>query len=131
LIRISWVYSSYGKNFVKTIANAAKIRDELKVVSDQVGAATSAHELAKWVVNNLEHLIGLKQTLHLTDAGEMSWYDFASFIAAKTNPNCRVSPILTQDYKTKARRPLNSRLFKQQSLPDWKQSTLTVLKNIN
>jgi len=130
LIRISWVYSSYGKNFVKTIANAARLRDELKVVSDQIGAPTSAHELAQWVCDHLDDLIGKKQTLHLTDAGEISWFDFASFIAAHTNPNCRVLPILTQDYKTKAQRPLNSRLFKQRTLPDWKQSTLAVLKNL-
>jgi dTDP-4-dehydrorhamnose reductase len=130
LIRISWVYSSYGKNFVKTIAAASKARPELKVVSDQVGSPTSAHELANWIVANLDQLMHKKQTIHLTDGGEISWFDFAKFIAHHTNPNCQVYPILTQDYKTKAQRPLNSRLFKLFTLPDWQQSTLSVLKKL-
>jgi dTDP-4-dehydrorhamnose reductase len=103
IIRTSWVYAPWGKNFVKTIAALAKDRDELSVVDDQRGRPTSAEQLAKTSIDL--YINGACGTWHATDGGECTWHEFASRIAAETNPACTVNPCSSDQYPRPAFRP--------------------------
>lgn len=106
LIRTSWVYAPWGKNFVRTIARLARERSELAVVNDQRGRPTSAEQLASLSWALLEH--GARGTFHATDSGECTWFDFASQIAARLNPDCEVSPCSSDAFPRPASRPAYS-----------------------
>jgi dTDP-4-dehydrorhamnose reductase len=124
IVRTSWVYAAEGKNFLRTIAQLAGERSELRIVADQIGAPTSAALIGDAVAGMLsegleslrERCAGAGGLVHLAASGETSWYGFACAIveglkargvavAAK-----RIVPIASADYPTKARRPQNSRL---------------------
>ncbi len=120
ILRTSWVYAPQGQNFLRTMLRLAGTRDEVRVVADQVGAPTSALNIAaaieKIARNLTEHpaddrLFGI---FHLTDGGETSWAGFAEEIFRLSRklggPAARVIPISTADYPTPARRPASSRL---------------------
>ena len=122
IVRTSWVYSMFGTNFVKTILNLAKTRDGLTIVSDQVGAPTWAFGLAGAIWRIVER--GMKETtLHWSDSGVASWYDFAiaiQEIAVEIGLLTRripIDPILTADYPTPARRPAFSALDLSETWP--------------
>lgn len=106
IIRTSWVYSQYGKNFYTTMVRLMQERDELNVVSDQIGKPTDANDLAKYIV----HIISSKDENYgiRNFAGNevMSWYDFAKKIAAENNFKTRIHPIPTSAYPTPAKRPM-------------------------
>jgi dTDP-4-dehydrorhamnose reductase len=112
VIRTSWVYSSFGHNFVKTMLRLGKERPELRVVYDQVGAPTYARDLAKAVLDiitkvekgevNRDLLYGI---YNYSNEGVTSWYDFAKAIFEISNIDCKVTPIETKDYPTPATRP--------------------------
>jgi dTDP-4-dehydrorhamnose reductase len=119
ILRTSWVYGTRGGNFAKTMLRLAAERDELRVVSDQIGAPTGAELLA----DATAHLIRSARpehsgTYHLAAAGHTSWHDYARRVIARARdagrpvrvPDERITPIATADYPTPARRPLNSRL---------------------
>ncbi len=123
ILRTSWVFSETGNNFVKTMLKLGQDREELRVVSDQVGAPTSAALLARatWAV--LEKIVNQPSArkefsgiYHCTCAGETNWAEFAQtiFLMAKARKLAlkveRVIPIASADYPTPAKRPLNSRL---------------------
>jgi dTDP-4-dehydrorhamnose reductase len=120
ILRTSWVCSPTGNNFVKTMLRLAGQRDEIGVVDDQCGAPTFAADLAKAIVSIGETLLtarerpSLSGVYHATGSGETTWYGFAQAImkasAAKSGPSCRVRPIKTHEYPTRAKRPANSRL---------------------
>jgi dTDP-4-dehydrorhamnose reductase len=124
IVRTSWVYAATGKNFLRTIARLAREREQLRIVSDQIGAPTSAAVIAdcvqKMLNGNLEsfrdHCALSNGVVHLTASGETSWYGFACAIVdglRKRGVNLTVDevvPIKTEDYPTPAKRPLNSRL---------------------
>jgi len=103
ILRTSWLYAPWGNNFVKTIARFAAERETLKVVSDQRGRPTSCEHLADASLKLIEH--NATGTLHVTDGGECSWYDFATAIAARVNPACVVEPCTSDAYPRPARRP--------------------------
>ncbi len=120
ILRTSWVYAAQGQNFLRTMLRLAGTRDEIRVVADQIGAPTSALDIAaviERIARNLtEHpaedrLLGM---FHLTDGGETSWAGFAEEIFRLSKrlggPTARVAPITTADYPTPARRPASSRL---------------------
>jgi dTDP-4-dehydrorhamnose reductase len=124
IVRTSWVYAAEGKNFLRTIARLASERSELRIVSDQIGAPTSAALIgdvaAGMLSEGLETLWDLcaraDGLVHLAASGETSWFGFAQAIvdgleargaALKVE---RIVPIVTDDYPTRARRPHNSRL---------------------
>ena len=120
VFRTSWVISSVGKNFVKTILRLAKTKDTLSVVSDQVGAATSADLIARTTIHYLTQQSQIKggDCFHLTASGSGSWFDVATYCvkkvvdsghAIKLNPE-HIMPISSADYPTKVQRPENSRL---------------------
>lgn len=100
ILRTSWVYGD-GKNFVRTIAKFGHERDELKVVYDQVGTLTSAEDLARTAVAARE----LQGIYHFSNEGVCSWYDVAMAVKREIGFKAKITPILSRDYPTKARRP--------------------------
>ena len=106
LIRTSWLYAPWSKNFVRTIANACKQKPTLKVVSDQVGRPTSSEHLADLSLRLLER--GATGIYHGSDGGQCSWFDFASEIARIINPACIVEPCSASDFPRPAKRPAYS-----------------------
>jgi len=115
IIRTSWVYSEFGNNFVKTMLRLGKERDELNIVSDQIGSPTYATDLAGTIldiVQNIEfkEISQATQIYHYSNKGEISWYEFAKEIFKLAKIDCKVSPITTEQYPTSAKRPLNSKL---------------------
>lgn len=103
IVRTSWVYAPWGKNFVRTIAKLASEKPELRVVHDQRGRPTSAEQLAAASLD-LYHT-GARGVWHATDAGECSWYELARLIAARVNPDCVVHPCASDEYPRPAFRP--------------------------
>lgn len=113
IIRTSWVYSKYGKNFVKTMLRLGKEKDEIKVVSDQIGSPTNAENLAQAVLEILPQLENKKLDIfHYSNEGECSWYEFAKEIMNYNNFIVKINPIPTSIYPTPATRPLYSVLNK-------------------
>lgn len=118
ILRTSWVFSPFGKNFVKTMIALGQSRDEICVVADQIGAPTSALDLAMAIKQICDHPDFFKKSgiYHITNSGEVSWYGFAQAIFSSLREKnfllkvASVEPIATSAYPTKAKRPLNSRL---------------------
>ncbi|MBK7405895.1 MAG: dTDP-4-dehydrorhamnose reductase [Phycisphaerales bacterium] len=102
-IRTSWVYAPWGKNFVRTIAGAAKSRPELRVVHDQRGRPTSAEGLARTSLGLM--LRGAAGMWHASDGGECTWFEFASEIVRLTGAACRVAPCTSAEFPRPAARP--------------------------
>lgn len=108
ILRTSWVYAPWGKNFVRTIASLAATRDSLRVVDDQRGRPTSAEQLA--ATSLALYLYGASGTWHATDAGECTWHGFASEIVRQLGLPCRVDPCGTGEFPRPAKRPAYSTL---------------------
>ena len=113
IIRTSWVYSEYGNNFVKTMLRLGKERDELNIVSDQIGSPTYATDLAEVIlkiINNTNYRNKKQSTeiYHYSNEGEISWYGFAKEIFELADIQCRVNSITTGEYPTPAQRPKNT-----------------------
>ena len=110
IIRVSWLYSEYGNNFVKTMLRLGIERDEINVVSDQVGSPTYATDLADVILKVLKY-INLKkenqitQIYHYSNEGKISWYEFAKEIFKIAKIDCKVNPIVSEHYPTLAKRP--------------------------
>ncbi|WP_150295309.1 dTDP-4-dehydrorhamnose reductase [Sphingobium estronivorans] len=146
VLRVAWVYSPFGANFVKTMLRLAGDRDELGVVADQVGNPTSALDIAESILKVATNMVAdgnptLRGVFHMTASGEASWADFAEAIfaasAARGGPSARVRRITTADYPTPAIRPANSRLdcgliakVHGVILPDWRGSLETVIARL-
>lgn len=139
IIRTSWVYSSFGNNFVKTMLRLGKEKDELGVIFDQIGTPTYAKDLAQTILSILPRLANENvETFHYSNEGVCSWYDFAKSIFELSDTKCKVNPIETKQYPTPASRPhyslLNKTKIKQTykiTIPYWKDSLqvcLNVLK---
>ncbi|MGZ8353100.1 MAG: dTDP-4-dehydrorhamnose reductase [Allosphingosinicella sp.] len=119
ILRTAWVYSPFGRNFVRTMLNAARTRGELNVVDDQHGNPTSALDIADGILAILrgwasEPALGLGQIYHLAGTGTTSWCGLARHVFAEAAalglPAAEVRPIRTEDWPTRAARPRNSRL---------------------
>jgi dTDP-4-dehydrorhamnose reductase len=103
IIRTSWLYGLYGKNFVKTILNKGKELGELKVVKDQIGSPTSAKELACHIFKiALSDEYGI---YHCSNNGQCSWYEFACKIIELSKLQCNIKPVTSDEFKTIAKRP--------------------------
>ena len=134
VIRTSWLYSSFGNNFIKTMLRLGNEKESINVICDQVGTPTYAKNLAKTCLEILSRHyssnISEKGNLyHYSDGGVASWYDFAISIMDLAGLNCEVKPIQTKDYPTLAKRPHYSVLNKEKiktdfniDIPDWKES---------
>ncbi len=108
IIRTSWVYSSHGNNFVKTMLRLMGERSEIKVVSDQVGCPTYAADLASailTIVSSLENGNPSYGIYHYSNTGVISWFDFATAIRDEAGLSCIVLPIPSSSYPTTAKRP--------------------------
>jgi dTDP-4-dehydrorhamnose reductase len=139
IMRTSWVFSSHGSNFVKTMLRLGKERDILNVVGDQVGGPTSASAIAGAVLTIVEALLkgSAGGIFHFSGAPAVSWAEFASVIMDQADIPCKINPILSVDYPTKASRPLNSRLdgytlFEEFNIsqPDWVKGLKCVLNEL-
>jgi len=137
IIRTSWVYSEHGNNFVKTMLRLGSERDELNVVSDQIGSPTYATDLANSILDIVKNKafkgVGQEtQIYHYSNEGEISWYEFAKEIFELADIQCNVTPITTERYLTPAKRPKNTLMNKDKiaetfsvNIPDWKESLNT------
>lgn len=113
IIRTAWLYSPYGNNFVKTMRRLGAGREYVNVVYDQVGTPTYAADLATAIVQILPQINkDTRGIYHFTNAGVCSWYDFARKVMEFSGLGCRVNPIHTFQYPTRARRPAYSVLDK-------------------
>jgi len=138
IIRTSWVYSSYGNNFVKTMLRLAKERDSLNVVSDQFGSPTYAHDLAKVILDILPKIENKDvKVYHYANEGICSWYEFAKAIFKINGIPMRVKPIPTEQYPTAAIRPpysvLDTSKIKNDfgiNIPQWEQSLNACMEKI-
>lgn len=138
ILRTSWVYSSYGNNFVKTMIRLGGEKDELGVVSDQIGSPTYAKDLAEHtlcIINNDNYKWSQGDVFHYSNNGSCSWYEFAEKIFEKTNISVKLNKLKTEDYPTKARRPKYSLLDKSKfentfniQIRDWYTSLIDMLK---
>ena len=111
IIRTSWVYSSYGKNFVKTMLRLMDEKTELGVVDDQFGSPTYAADLAKAILDIISHHSPLTThhgIYHYSNFGIINWFEFASAIQELSGKKCRIYPIPTSQYPTAASRPAYS-----------------------
>ncbi len=129
IIRTSWVYSSFGHNFVKTMMRLMNERNELNVVSDQVGSPTYAADLAKAILDIISSGKWEGGIYHYSNGGKISWYEFAAEIKNLTGSKSIIHPILTDEYPTPAKRPKFSLLNKEKiktvfaiHVPEWKDS---------
>ncbi len=138
ILRTSWLYSSFGNNFVKTILKYGSERDELKVVNDQIGTPTYAADLASTILTFVrDNTTKAIEIYNFSNQGVCSWYDFAKEIIEQKNINCKISPIESKDYPTAANRPFYSVLNKSKisktlnlEIPHWKDSLRICLKNL-
>lgn len=141
IIRTSWVYSSYGKNFVKTMLRLMNEKKEISVVNDQFGSPTYAADLAEGIIGIIKKIHADSSSgnyagiYHYSNDGLISWYDLALAIKELSGSNCIVHPIPTSSYPTPAKRPLYSALDKTKvqdifkiELKDWKQSLAACIK---
>lgn len=146
IVRTAWVYSPFGKNFVRTMLSLARTRDALSVVADQHGNPSSALDIADGLLTLARGWakggeIGLGGTYHLAGTGRASWFDLAQAVFAESRalggPSASVTPIATVDYPTRAARPANSELdcarFERDfgyRMPDWRGSVAPVVARL-
>lgn len=132
VIRTSWLYSIYGNNFVKTMLRLGAERDSLNVVADQKGTPTNAKDLAIAILSIVKYAEEKEfkaGIYHYSNEGETTWYNFTLAIHKAANISCQVSPINTDQYPTKAKRPQYSVLDKTKiksafdlPIPQWEDS---------
>lgn len=135
IVRTAWVFGANGNNFVKTMLRLGAERDTLNVVCDQYGSPTYTKDLARLLCDMA--LSDKYGTYHATNEGFCSWADFACEIMHKAGLNARIVPIPSSDYPAKAKRPMNSRLSKQNliengftPLPNWQDALSRYLEEI-
>ena len=136
IIRTSWVYSSFGNNFVKTMLRLGREKESLGVIFDQVGTPTYAKDLAKIILDIIPRITNEKVEIYnYSNEGVLSWYDFAKEIMRMAKLNCKINPIETFQYPTPAKRPHFSLLNKSKikstfniEIPYWKDSLDECLK---
>ena len=138
IIRTAWLYSEFGSNFVKTMLRQAKEKNDVRVVSDQIGTPTYAGDLAKAI-----HLIAKSSAwkpgiYHFSNEGAASWYDFAKAIFELAGKSTEVLPVSTAEYPTRAKRPSYSVLSKNKikktsslTIPYWRDSLRDCVKALD
>ena len=129
IIRTSWIYSSFGKNFVKTMLRLMSEKRSLSVVDDQIGAPTYAADLATAIMKIIESGKWVPGVFHFSNNGSISWFDFAVAIRDLAQLDCEIKPITTEQYPLPAKRPAFSVLDTTKiqqvyniELADWKSS---------
>jgi dTDP-4-dehydrorhamnose reductase len=147
ILRTAWIYSPFGRNFVRAMLSLAGTQQSVSVVSDQLGTPTYALDLADGIIAVVRNLLDrpaateLRGVFHMTAGGESNWAEFAAAIFAASalagGPSARVIPVSTSAFPTAARRPANSRLDNTRladihgvRLPEWKQSLQACVERI-
>ncbi len=140
IIRTSWVYSSFGNNFVKTMLRLFREKEEINVVADQVGCPTYAGDLAAVIMRFVERVEASENhsgIVNFSNEGITNWYEFALAIKEFSNSGCKINPIPSSFYKTPAERPSYSVLdtskikeWLEMEIPFWKDSLLECLKKM-
>lgn len=137
IIRTSWVYSEFGKNFVRTMIKLMSEKEEINVVNDQSGCPTYAGDLAEAILLIISSGNWRPGIYHYSNEGAITWYDFAVAIKEFSGSHCKVNPIPTSQYPTPAKRPayavLDTTKVQQvfgMRIKDWKQSLLVCLKRL-
>lgn len=140
VIRTAWLYSSFGKNFVKTILHHGKEKESLRVVFDQTGSPTYAADLATAIMHIVASVIRnqfafIAGIYNYSNEGVCTWYDFAVEIVKEAELDCNIQPILTKDYLLPAPRPAFSVMDKSKikenyglSIPHWRDSLTKCMK---
>lgn len=143
ILRTAWLYSPFGNNFVKTMIKLGSERDSLNVIFDQVGTPTYAEDLADAILKIMNQTIDTQHDkagiYHFSNEGVCSWYDFTLKIHEIAGiKTCKVNPIETKDYPTKAARPhysvLNKTKIKQAfniTIPHWEASLIKCIKELS
>ena len=140
IVRTSWLYSSVGNNFVKTMLRLGSERETVTVVSDQIGSPTWASDLARFImlILNKNGKKEIHETFHFSDEGIISWCDFANAIFELGGKNCKALPITTAQFGAKAHRPAFSAFnktkiknFTGEDIPFWRDSLIKCLKELN
>ena len=137
ILRTSWLYSEHGANFMKTMLKLAETRDEISVVSDQIGTPTYAGDLADVILK----IISSKNTnfglYHYSNEGVASWYDFAKTIFEASNLKIKLNAIKTEAYPTPAKRPFYSVMDKEKiktslgvETPHWRDGLVRAIKHL-
>ena len=139
IVRTAWLYSSTGKNFVKTMLMLGDTKDEINVVDDQKGCPTWASDLAHAIYSMVEKYgkEPVHETFHFTNEGQITWYEFACAIMEIGRKPCKVNPITTDQYPTKAKRPAYSVLdlnkikaYTGMEIPFWRDSLEKCIEEI-
>ncbi len=135
IVRIAWVFGVNGKNFIKTMLNLGKTRDSLTVVDDQIGSPTYTYDLARLLVDMVE--TEKYGRYHATNEGLCSWYEFACEIFKEAGIQVKVSPVSSDMYPARAKRPMNSRMDKSklrdmgfEPMPSWQDALRRYLEVI-
>lgn len=137
IIRTSWLYSEHGNNFMKTMLRLAEVKEELNVVSDQLGSPTYAGDLAYVILEIVKLKSQKHEVYHFSNKGVTSWHEFAQTIFEESKININTLPIASKDYPTLAKRPKYSvldtskinKVFNLEDV-DWKQSLQKALFNL-
>ena len=130
IVRTAWLYSEYGKNFVRTMLRLTAEKEAINVVDDQFGTPTYAGDLAEAMVRIISERNFREGLYHYTNLGECSWWQFAKEIARLAgHESCAIRPCTTAEYPTKARRPQSTMLDKSKfirtfniAIPEWRES---------
>lgn len=139
IIRTSWLYSIYGKNFLKTMIELSRKKKEIQVVADQFGTPTCGSDLAIVIMRILLKRDQIKkvEVFHYSNWGCCSWFEFAQFIISKLGVDCQVMPISSEEYQTKANRPKHSEFNKDKlknfigiEIPLWEESVEKTIKRL-
>ncbi len=136
IIRTSWLYSLFGNNFMTTMLSLAKDKNDINVVSDQLGSPTNARDLAMLILTILPRINNNKVELfHFANKGSCSWYEFAKAIFIVKNIDITLNPIDSNQYPVKAKRPkysvLDSKLIKNKfdlRILSWEESLQSIMK---
>ena len=139
VIRTSWLYSSFGKNFVKTMIDLMKKNNSVKVVNDQIGSPTYAYDLAKVIIEIILNNKNKSGLFHYSNEGEITWAEFARSIRELYNLDCEIIGVSSKEFKTLAKRPKYSLLNKSKikttfnlEIPNYKESLkdcIEIIKN--
>lgn len=136
IIRTSWIFSSFGHNFVESILGLSHEKDKLEIIYDQVGTPTYAGDLARVILDIIPKIDNQSvEVYNYSNEGVVSWYDFAKSIVGLVGENCKIIPIESSEYKTSAKRPyynvLNKKKIKQKfnlDIPYYRDSLIKCLK---
>ena len=135
IVRISWVFGINGNNFIKTMLRLGKERGAVSVVNDQIGSPTYTYDLARLVIDMIQ--TDRYGTYHATNEGLCSWYEFACEIFQQAGMDVEVTPVSSDEFPAKAKRPSNSRMSKTllddngfERLPSWQDALGRYLKEI-